>query len=292
MKQTLLEICQDISSSLSSDEFDSINDTAESLQIANCVKQSYYNMIAKYNLTEHNQLFQLYGSNDPLSPVLMYVPQGVNRIEWIKYFNSNPNNTSGGDTSDFEHDLNTDIIETGDEDIEVAPGYQTVQIISVEDFLHMVNQMDTSNDEVGTLTVNINQFATDDTGAFTFNYTNNVQPRFCCIINDYYVLFDSYDNTQDSSLQRSKTEVFGWVTPFWEATDTFIPNLDDNMFPMLFNEAKSLAFFELKQQPHPKAELEIKRQRGSLQKFKNIAERPRAFDAFPNFGRRGGGTGR
>jgi hypothetical protein len=68
--------------------------------------------------------------------------------------------------------------------------------------------------------------------------------------------------------------------------DTFIPQLDNNIFPLLLNEAKSLAFLELKQQPHVKAEQEIKRQISSLQKFKAVTKQPTDFERLPNFGRR------
>jgi len=68
--------------------------------------------------------------------------------------------------------------------------------------------------------------------------------------------------------------------------DTFIPELDDQQFPLLLNEAKSLAFFELKQTPHTKAEQEARRQWTSLQRDKSVDDKPSSFDALPNFGRR------
>jgi len=83
----------------------------------------------------------------------------------------------------------------------------------------------------------------------------------------------------------------GWVLPRWSMTDNFIPDLDEQQFPMLLNEAKSLAFLELKQQVHPKAEQEIKRQASSIQKFKTKSVRPTPFEQLPNFGRRRGTGG-
>jgi hypothetical protein len=77
------------------------------------------------------------------------------------------------------------------------------------------------------------------------------------------------------------------ITPF-QMVDTFIPDLDDNQFPLLINEAKELAFFELKQMPHSLADKEVKRQWSQVQKNKSLENKPGYFDQLPNFGRRTG----
>ena len=86
MQLTLLEMVQSILSSMGSDEVNSIGDTTESLQVADIIKQTYMNMLGRYDLPSHNQLFQLQASGDPASPVLMQFPAGVTRVEWLKYF--------------------------------------------------------------------------------------------------------------------------------------------------------------------------------------------------------------
>lgn len=69
--------------------------------------------------------------------------------------------------------------------------------------------------------------------------------------------------------------------------DSFIPDLDDEQFTLLLNEAKALAYFELKQSAHPKAEQEIKRGWSSVQKNKSVVNSPGYFNELPNYGRRG-----
>src|SRR5882757_6715281 len=88
MKYTLLELTQDILSGMSSDEVNSISDTSESLQVATIIKQKYFDIINRVPLPEHEQLIQLDPSLDADSPVLMFVPQGIADIKWLKYFNS------------------------------------------------------------------------------------------------------------------------------------------------------------------------------------------------------------
>ncbi len=274
---------QDILSRMSSDEVNSISDSPESLQVANIVKNKYYDIVARSDLPEHNQVFQLNPSLDNTSPVLMYVPEGIGHIEWIKYFDSNvlDGNTA---SSISDHDTNTDIISGNSGNATpVAPGYQYVTMLPIRQFLDMVNQFSPadSNVEYFNFTDSSNAF----NGTFTFNYKNDRQPTYCCILSNYYVIFDSFDATQDSTLQGSKTMCFGEVVPTFSLTDGFIPDLDSQQFPLLLNESVALAFYELKQQPHAKAEQELKRQWSTVSKNKSINNRPTYFNELPDFGR-------
>ncbi len=274
MKLTNLQMTQSILSSLGSDEVNSVSDTTESLQVLEIIRQSYFNMIDKLDLPETWQLVQLEPSLDIDAPVLMYVPDNVAKIDWIKYYNTNQfaDSTGGG------HDINVDIISNPSDEVFVLPGYEYVTILPIRQFIDMVNGFNPSETDVFTFTLN---------NKYTFYYKNSGQPQYCTILSNNYVIFDSFDATQDSTLQASKTMAYGQIKPTWSNTDDFIPDLNDEQFPLLLNEAKSLAFFELKQSPHPLAEREIKRGRSAIQRDKAVHESPSYFDALPNFGRRG-----
>jgi hypothetical protein len=115
------------------------------------------------------------------------------------------------------------------------------------------------------------------------------------VLSNQFVFFDSFDSGFDTTLQSSKTLAYGQIFQPFLLTDNAIPNIDDNQFPLLINEATALAFYELKQQPHAKAEQEIKRQWSSVQKNKSLVNRPTYFDELANFGRQahtGGYSGR
>lgn len=352
-EQTLLEMTQNILAALDSDQVNSISDTVESDQVARIIQNKYYDILSRDNIPEQEMLMQLTSSGSASTPTLMYVPEGVTNIQWLKYFDSNP--SDGMDASQFgafSHGLNTDITETfewsttsvtsnsigtgaktftvasglditaGDAALATAstssmagtvtsysgttlvlsitattgsgtytawsivnstadsvPGYRYVTILPIEQFLDMVNRFNTSEDDVGTFTF------TESGNSFTFNYKSDTQPKYCTFIENYYVIFDSYDEDFDSTLQASKTLIFGSkVTPF-VLSDSHVPDLDDNQFPLLLNEAKALAFYELKQTPHAKAEQEIKRQWSTVQKKKAVVNKPAYFDQLPNFGR-------
>src|SRR6266705_2351490 len=108
MKRNLLDLTQSILSSLSSDEVNSISDTTESLQVAEAIRTTYFNIITRIGLTKNTQLIQLNPSLDASTPVLMYVPDGTSRIEWLKYFNSSIRAT----TNTSSHGINVDITPT------------------------------------------------------------------------------------------------------------------------------------------------------------------------------------
>lgn len=367
MKLTLLEYVQSILSSLNLDQVNSISDTPESVQVAEALKTSYLNLLGRLDMPGLNQLFQLTASGDEMAPVLMYKPDGLAKIEWVKYFDTNPadgNQLQSDQFGAYSHGVNTDLqnnaggwstpsttsniigtgfktftvnaglsIKTGDAalayngtafmqgtvstysgvtlvinvtntngsgtfsvwtifngtSLPVGPGYKEVKMISIEDFIRLSSNFNPQDNDVGTFELSV---INNDTGAlqtFQFNYMNDVTPRHCCIIAEHYIVFDSYDNTQDSTLQSAKSMCYGWVYPQWTMADNFLPVLADQQVPLLLNEAKSLAFYEIKNQPHQKSEVETKRQLMAFQKFEAIANRPTYFDELPDYGRRSGG---
>ena len=368
MKLTLLQMVQSILSSMGSDEVNSISDTTESLQVADIIKQTYMNMLGRYDLPQHNQPFQLQASNTAASPTLMTFPAGVTRIEWIKYLDTNPQDSTQVDQYGAYsiHDTNTDlqsntffvqststvtIIPTGTVSFTIATGqnivpgmtayavpnntvgtymtgtvlsysgstliitvansagagtysawtisnqgvipgpiYKEVKILPVEDFIVMNNSLgpDITND-IGSFQFATNENATGSPMNFQFYFKNDKQPEYCCIIGNQYLIFDSYDNTQDSTLQSEKTMCWGWVYPPLLMVDNAYPPIEDQVFPLFLADAKALAFFELKQMSHKRAEDEVARQLPALQKYKAIANKPSYYDELPNFGRRWSG---
>jgi len=250
MKYTLLEMVQNILSRLDSDEVDTIAETTESMQVARIIRNTYFNILTRSNLPEHKKLIQLTASGDNAKPVLMVRPDNVQKIDWIKY-----NIRTLTDTSDR---------------------YDYVTILPLSQFLEISDGLSTVGLNIGTMVLN----------GITFTFTNNMKPSFCTVVDDVYIVFDSYDNTVDTTLQTSKTKCFAMTVPTFNLIDTTIPDLDDVQFPLLLNEATAVAFVDLKQQANPKAEQESRRQWVSLQRTKSLTKVPSAFDSLPHYGRR------
>lgn len=251
MRRTLLDYTQNILSALGSDEVNSIGDTTEATQVAEIIKTCFFNIVTRAGLPDQTKPFQLDPSASVLEPVLMFIPEGVKAMQWLKYYDSTAATTK----------------------------YEYVTILPVQQFVDHVNQYNTTDLNVNVLMLEV------DGKEFRFNYKDDARPLYCTVIKNFYVVFDSYDNTLDSTLQANKTMAYGLASPTWEMTDSFIPLLDDQQVALLLNEAKSLAFFELKQQSHTKAEQEARRQWSSLQKDKSVEKQPSDFQKLPNFAR-------
>lgn len=257
---TLLDATQEVLSALSSDEVNSIGDTTESLQVATIIKRKTKDIWARTKLPDSDQLIQLVASTDLDLPVLMTVPEEVNKIQWIKYFNA----------SDVDETLPT-------------PGYQYVTILPMTQFIDYITRFNPNEDNVASFT--FTDEVSERSGSYTFYYKTDRQPTYCAFISNKYVVFDSFDIEEDDTLQTSKTMCAASIDPVFRMEDDFVPNLTEAQYSLLINEAKALAFFELKQTSHPKAEQEIQRQWASLNNTKSVNNVPTPFDKLPNYGR-------
>jgi len=361
-KMTLLQLVQNILSAMSSDEVNSIGDTTEAMQVATIVETTYFNVINRAGLPDQCELFQLNPFTDATQPVMMTRPDNIAKMEWIKYFNTNPfqGTQFTSQFGAFSHGLNTDLITnvwkttsttsntvgTGLKTFTVAsstlpafagqqvgianggvnvmagtvfsyigttlivnvttiggsgtfsawniqstaglgaiPGYQYVSIVPVKQFLDMTSSFNPTDTNVNSFDFRVNE------QNFLFYYRNDHQPQYCTILENFYVVFDSFDDSQDSTLQASKTQAYGQLVPTFLMEDNFTPVMDGKQFQLLLNEAKSLAFYELKQMPHQKAEQESKRQWVNVEKTKSLTGKPTYFNQLPNFGRRAGTGG-
>lgn len=101
-------------------------------------------------------------------------------------------------------------------------------------------------------------------------YIINADPSYWTTYDDDYIYFDGYDSDTDSTLQQSKSVVYGIVLPSWTVDDSFVPTLPEKMFPTLIADAKGTAFLDLKQQANAKEESFAGR---SLARFQNAAYR-------------------
>ena len=250
MKYTLLEMVQNILSRLDSDEVDSISDTTEAMQVARVVRNTYFNILARAQLPEHKKLIQLTASGDNTKPVLMTRPDNVTHIDWIKY----------------DKHLST----------ETVARYDYVTMLPLSQFLEQTDMLRTDDTAVDSMIQN----------GITFYFRNDVAPCFCTIVEDVSIIFDAYDSAVDTTLQTSKTKCFANTVPTFNLIDTTIPDLDDQQFLLLLNEATSVAFVDLKQQSNEKAEQESRRQWRTLERTKALAKVPTPFDALPHFGRK------
>lgn len=256
-KRTLLEMVQSIMSDMDSDAVTSINDTVESLQVASVIRDVYEQIVTDTAIPEEQTLRQL--STIDLGThagALNYfqIPTDVERFYWLQY-----DIHDVGQTDQAMHDLD---------------------YMEPHDFVKMVNR-----NVAGTDTVQV----TDPGSGFSYHVPKLVAPRWYTVFNDLYVAVDAINTLVDATqVLGTKTLTMSQVTPAWTNSDSFIPPLDDNMFPLLLAEAKSTCFVNLKQQANPKIDKQARTQGVKLQysKYKSqAAQKGRTGSPGPNYGR-------
>lgn len=243
MKKNLLKIVQDILDALDYDEVNSIDDTVVSLQVASIVENCYLGMMSKRDWPHLRKLFPLESIAGVTRPVYLKLPEGVTRLDTLQY--------------------------------KLADGtFKEVKYKFPDEFLYICNKRLPSNTAVDTIT---------DFSGVSLNILNDSAPTYWTSFDDTYIVFDSYDSNEETTVQASKTQCFGYMAPTWSTTDTFIPDLPVEAFPALFEEAKSTASLNLKQMPDQKAEANsMKHQR----RLSQNSWRAHSGMQYPDYGRR------
>lgn len=254
MKYTLLEMTQNILSDMSSDEVDSINDTTESLQVANIIQETYYYLISGEILPEHKGLFQL-TETDASTPVQMSLPDGVMTLDWLRY----------------------DKKASGETNIK----FEDIYYLDWTDFYDRQNQLNTDDSTTSSFSV------TDGDYTFTLKYQTDRHPTYWTSFDDDTILFDSLDTDIDTYLTATKSLSYGQLENTFTLTDAFTPSLDEKDFNWLLNEAKAACSVKLRQVEDPIAKKRARR--GWITKEirqERIPDGLTAYSKYNNFGRR------
>lgn len=248
MRQTLLEIVQDVLNDLDSDKVNSISDTVESEQVASIVKSCYFELIGNRNWPHLKKLFQLEHSGNLSRPNYLAIPVLLKELVFFRY----EMQKSGGK------------IETRD-----------VKFKHPDDFLRYVSGRDSTQDNIETIV---------DVSGSKLLIVNDKAPTYWTTFDDFYIVTDSYDKAVDDTLQKTKTQCLGYMHPEWVHADTAIPDLPAEAFPALVTEVKSTAFVALKQMANQKAEQKASRQQRWLSRK---AWRVQGDVRFEDYGRKG-----
>lgn len=253
-KQTLLEIVQEILSDMTSDPVNSITDTVEAGQVAQIVKRTFLNLTNDRIWPSTKRLFRLTSSADGAKPTHMRIEENILEVAWVRY-----------DTRRVVSD---------------PIDYTEIIYLSPEEFIMKVMGRDPTQSNMMTVM---------DYNGTPLIIQTDVAPTWYTSFDDEHLVFDSYNSSVDSTLQNSKTQVYGVIAPSWEMSDSFVPDMPSKFFPYLVNEAKSVAFIKLKEVFSQKDEQASTRQKSWLSRNKSRID---GATRYPNYGRRGMGTGR
>lgn len=227
MKYTLLKMTQLILSSMDSDEINSIGDTTEATQVVDAIEQTYYDLASTIDFPDHWDFFELEASLDITRPTLMYLPANVAKLEWIKYDTTEPGATLRESKS-------------------LLPMPRQM-------FFDRMDSLDSANSDIYSYNYMV--------GAATFDVRghNDKDPSYYTSTDDRTLIFDDFDLSVGQTLQGNRTRAYGMMIPAFVREDDFIPEFEPRQFTLLFNEAKSQCFTDLKQTQNAKSEQRARR---------------------------------
>jgi hypothetical protein len=238
MSRTLLDIVQGILSTLDSDTVNSISDTVEADQVADIVKQCYFDIVDEYQLPGNRVITNLEGVSDVNRPNMLKIPDDTQSLIHWQYdgriLNSDPLN------------------------------YLPVEYRPPDLFLEEVNRRDSLE-----TTKYIVVYVQPNVPIIT-DFTTH--PQRWTSFDDKYIVTDNFCLDVDASLQASKTQAWVEKRHIFEKTDEYIPTLPDNLQSILYRTAENMAYALNKQVVNPKLEQKEARLRIRTQRNKHRSQ--------------------
>ncbi len=250
---TLLEMTQNILSAMTSDEVNSISDTVESLQVAEEIRNTFFDQYGTRDLSRQKGLINL-SATAADTPHVMTLPDGVAHVEWVKYKNHRTNGLT----------------------------FENVEYVNPEEFvLRFVEQPANSSG-------NFTNVSLLPGSPMEYPITNNKVPSYFTIFDQNRTLvFDSYDIDEEDFLTGSNAIAWGIIEQQFELEDDFVAPLPAHLFSHFLAEAKAACFVNYKETSNPVEITRARRQLVRSQKFDDAikGQTPGWADSV-NFGRR------
>ena len=207
MSMNLQEMTERVAEFVNADKVDSIHDSDESYKIATIIKETFEEMILSKEIQTALELFHLQSSSNASAKTCLVLPDEALTIDIVKY--------------------------THKDGKIYSPEYMEPM-----EFIDWTLGMDTTNEAVETVT-------DKETGA-VYNIRTDKDPSFYTIISGKYLIFDSYNSDFENTLQGRHCLCYGHTLPAFEMKDEFVPDLQEQQFPILLSRAKTAADMELR----------------------------------------------
>lgn len=246
-KMTLLEMTQNILSSMNSDEVSSIGDTVESQQVAEEIRTTFYQLFTNLDVPELEGLIHLGSPANPSTPHLLTLPDDVASVSWIKYKDYRTN------------------------------AFHYVDFLDPEEFMTRIVLHDSYSHTAPYVDVPLLP-----TSPINFHIRGNEAPHYYTVLDDPKTLvFNSVDLEVESHLTASNSVAWGRKNVVFNLDDDFVPQIDANLFPLLLAEAKSACFINVKEVANSKEEQRARRQlvRSQTRMHRADAQRKGIFSA-------------
>lgn len=219
--KTVLEYVQHTLNTMDSDRVDAIAETEESLQVADFLKEAYYELLNREEWKFLDGAATLIAAADLTRPTSFAIQGSVKFIHYVAY-------NVADDGSDAE--------------------YRNLKYLEPVEFLRKYNVPGDDR-----LLVNI-----DD--KVSFYVGTNKQPEWFTSFGDDDIVCDSYDSDIDSTLTSTKVNVYANTIPDFEVEDSFTPDIPRHMEPLLQSTLNSVSHLYLNQSVSAPDEKRVGRQ--------------------------------
>lgn len=246
-KMTHLELVQSVLSDMDSDTVNSWAETVESEQVGRQIKRCYYEFINKLDPDDFKGMITLTARGNTAQPTHFDIQDAVSDLIYVKYDISEVNTTK-----DFATITYKDPIEFIEMTLDRDPEDTTVDVVQ------------------------------DDSGRLIL-IRNDKAPTYWTTMGNDRVIFDSYDNTLEATMQSSKVLAYGTTEPTYTLDDDFVPVMNVRFFPAFLSECTAACFNNVKQMPNAREE---KRARVGGAYIQNYRKQVRGRDIRNDYGRK------
>ena len=204
---TLLEMVQRILEYTDGQVVQSITDTREAMQVANCVKESYEHLLYTRDIKAKADLIQMHSMSDTTQPTVFHINEDLEQISLFKYYDKHNER------------------------------YVTLTWMEPECFIYLCLHIDHRKDNVITIT--------EPTSGVKYNVYNDRVATYYTSFNDKDIVCDAWNSEDSSTMMEEYTVVYGYKQPEFKLEDTFVPDLAPQHFSLLLSTAKVQAGYEL-----------------------------------------------
>ncbi len=163
---TLLDVVQEVLSSIDADDVNTITDTVEADQVVSIARSVYRNMTSNRDWPFFKRALQLSNSGDSEKPTHMILDDEVKELLFINY-----------DTAELDA---------------TRKNYTEMHWLNPDDFLRRANKLSDASDNVMVVT---------DSSGIEIPVRTDTAPKYYTSFNDQDVVFDSYNSEVDSTIK-------------------------------------------------------------------------------------------
>lgn len=244
--KSVLQYVQACLNTMDSDQVDAISDTAEATQIAELLRDVYDELLNRQEWEFLKGPVTLTAAGDTTKPTKFTIPEGLRHLRKVWY----NVDESGGMTR------------------------RELIFMEPEDFLLLAGGNASSS----------KLLVTEGT-QLQFYVRTDRMPTYYTTFDDQTIYCDAYKSSIETSLVTSKVSAFGVATPAFEVDNDFVPELPENMVPLLQHTLNATAHLYFKQQSSAPDEARVRRQLAQARARNSIVASRSTYYA-NQFGRR------